>query len=103
MSNLRDEPGPNGKILAKVQGGTSGVRVHPNPVLGYYRVRVGGQEGWLWYLNVEVAPEAEPQSEPAGAEGAVGGGGDGARALAPASAPAEESRERPGPGSTFSP
>lgn len=69
ISNLRAEPGPDGKILAKVQGGAKGERLHPNPLLGYYRVRVGGQEGWLWYLNVADAADPEP---PAAADTGIG-------------------------------
>ncbi|MBK8907165.1 MAG: hypothetical protein IPM60_04470 [Rhodospirillales bacterium] len=95
-SNLRAEPGPDGKILANIPGGSKGVRLHPDPFFGYYRVRVSGQEGWLWYRNVAVARDPEPS-----AADDADDSGDGASP--PARAPVPSSQDRPGPSPDFSP
>ena len=52
-SNLRTQPGPDADAVASVAPGEEIIRLSPAPVLGYFRVRHRGQDGWVWWLDVK--------------------------------------------------
>lgn len=52
-SDLRTRPGPDADAVASVAPGEEIIRLSPAPVLGYFRVRHRGQDGWVWWLDVK--------------------------------------------------
>ena len=61
-SILRAQPGPYADTVASVAPGEVIARLSPAPVLGYFRVRHGGQDGWVWWLDVKPAGGSSPSS-----------------------------------------
>jgi hypothetical protein len=63
-SNLRGAPSANADLVEHLTEGERVVRLQDQVVLGYYPVRYGDIDGWIWWMNVEAIP---PGEEPAAA------------------------------------
>ena len=64
-SNLRSQPGPQGRVLAKVNPGDRMMRTTTMPIDGYYRVDHSAGTGWIWYKNVQPSDAPEEEGSPA--------------------------------------
>lgn len=52
-SNLREGPNVESAIVARLSPGSRIQVLEAKPVFGYYRVLSEGQDGWVWWLNVD--------------------------------------------------
>lgn len=64
-SNLRSQPGPQGRVLAKVNPGDRMMRTTTMPIEGYYRVDHSAGTGWIWYKNLRPVDAPEEERSPA--------------------------------------
>ena len=70
--NLRPDPSTNQNPILKLVPPAQVELLEPDPTNGFYHVKSGDNEGWLWGKNIRIQPEGPPTGP---SSGAAGGGG----------------------------
>lgn len=72
--NLRPDPSTDNAPIVKLVPPAQLQLLEPNPTNGFYHVKVGQNEGWIWGKNISIqagGPPVPPQPPPTGAGGLI--------------------------------